>query len=236
MLSKLKKVLPLNISVNLVLLKKNKVNKILIESYKYNRDEKRKIFKFLDDIFPLFFKNQNPSEQDILEDKKMLRRMLRNNITVFVSKDRSRLLLEKPRKIEMKLKRERRVNRETEMNRNEMNRNEMNRNEMNRDEMNKDEMNKEELNNSLNELNNNKLSYLIKFVVFDEMGNNTSKGKVMKEMIVDKLDDKLLEELKKYYKTLENINRGKFKVEMTVEYIKKKVEKNKMFKINKFVL
>ena len=171
----------------------------------------------------------------------MLRRMLRNNITVFVSKDRSRLLLEKPRKIEMKLKRERRVNRETEMNRNEMNRNEMNRNEMNRnemnrDEMNKDEMNKEELNNSLNELNNNKLSYLIKFVVFDEMGNNTSKGKVMKEMIVDKLDDKLLEELKKYYKTLENINRGKFKVEMTVEYIKKKVEKNKMFKINKFVL
>ena len=231
MLSKLKKVLPLNISVNLVLLKKNKVNKILIESYKYNRDEKRKIFKFLDDIFPLFFKNQNPSEQDILEDKKMLRRMLRNNITVFVSKDRSGLLLEKPRKIEMKLKRERRVNRETEMNRNEMNRN-----EMNRDEMNKDEMNKEELNNSLNELNNNKLSYLIKFVVFDEMGNNTSKGKVMKEMIVDKLDDKLLEELKKYYKTLENINRGKFKVEMTVEYIKKKVEKNKMFKINKFVL
>ena len=221
MLSKLKKVLPLNISVNLVLLKKNKVNKILIESYKYNRDEKRKIFKFLDDIFPLFFKNQNPSEQDILEDKKMLRRMLRNNITVFVSKDRSRLLLEKPRKIEMKLKRERRVNRETEMNRNEMN---------------GDEMNKEELNNSLNELNNNKLSYLIKFVVFDEMGNNTSKGKVMKEMIVDKLDDKLLEELKKYYKTLENINRGKFKVEMTVEYIKKKVEKNKMFKINKFVL
>lgn len=221
MLSKLKKVLPLNISVNLVLLKKNKVNKILIESYKYNRDEKRKIFKFLDDIFPLFFKNQNPSEQDILEDKKMLRRMLRNNITVFVSKDRSGLLLEKPRKIEMKLKRERRVNRETEMNRNEMN---------------GDEMNKEELNNSLNELNNNKLSYLIKFVVFDEMGNNTSKGKVMKEMIVDKLDDKLLEELKKYYKTLENINRGKFKVEMTVEYIKKKVEKNKMFKINKFVL
>jgi hypothetical protein len=221
MLSKLKKVLPLNISVNLVLLKKNKVDKILIESYKYNRDEKRKIFKFLDDIFPLFFKNQNPSEQDILEDKKMLRRMLRNNITVFVSKDRSGLLLEKPRKIEMKLKRERRVNRETEMNRNEMN---------------GDEMNKEELNNSLNELNNNKLSYLIKFVVFDEMGNNTSKGKVMKEMIVDKLDDKLLEELKKYYKTLENINRGKFKVEMTVEYIKKKVEKNKMFKINKFVL
>ena len=214
MLSKLKKVLPLNISVNLVLLKKNKVNKILIESYKYNRDEKRKIFKFLDDIFPLFFKNQNPSEQDILEDKKMLRRMLRNNITVFVSKDRSRLLLEKPRKIEMKLKRERRVNRETEMNKNEMN---------------KDEMNKEELNNSLNELNNNKLSYLIKFVVFDEMGNNTSKGKVMKEMIVDKLDDKLLEELKKYYKTLENINRGKFKVEMTVEYIKKKFEKNKFF-------
>jgi len=191
--------------------------------------------------YSLFFKNQNPSEQDILEDKKMLRRMLRNNITVFVSKDRSRLLLEKPRKIEMKLKRERRVNRETEMNRNEMNRNEMNRNEMNRNEMNKnemnkDEMNKEELNNSLNELNNNKLSYLIKFVVFDEMGNNTSKGKVMKEMIVDKLDDKLLEELKKYYKTLENINRGKFKVEMTVEYIKKKVEKNKMFKINKFVL
>ena len=221
MLSKLKKVLPLNISVNLVLLKKNKIDKILIESYKYNRNEKKKIFKFLDQISPLFFKNQNPSAQDVLDDKKMLRKMFKKNITFFASKDRSRLLLEKPRKIEMKLKRERRVNRETEMNKNEMN---------------KDEMNKEELNNSLNELNNNKLSYLIKFVVFDEMGNNTSKGKVMKEMIIDKLDDKLLEELKKYYKTLENINRGKFKVEMTVEYIKKKVKKNKMFKINKFLL
>ena len=58
----------------------------------------------------------------------------------------------------------------------------------------------------------------------------------MKEIIVDELDDKILEELKKYYKTLENINRGKFKVEMTVEYIKKKVKKNKMFKINKFLL
>jgi len=221
MLSKLKKVLPLNISVNLVLLKKNKVDKILIESYKYNRDEKKKIFKFLDEIDPLFFKNQNPSEQDVLEDKKMLRRMLRKNITFFVSKDKKRLLLEKPSKIKMKLKRTRRVNRK---------------NEMNRDEMNRDELNREELNNSLNELNNNKLSYLIKFVVFDEIERGLTKGKVMKEMIVDKLDEKLLNELKKYYKTLENINRGKFKVEMTVEYIKKKVKKNKMFKINKFLL
>jgi hypothetical protein len=216
MLSKLKKVLPLNISVNLVLFKKNKFDKILIESYKYNRDEKKKIFKFLDEINPLFFKNQNPSEQDVLEDNKILRRMLRKNITFFVSKDRSVLLLEKPNKIEMKLKRTRRVNRKNEINRNELN--------------------KEELNNSLNELNNNKLSYLIKFVVFDEIEMDTPKGKVMKEMIVDKLDDKLLEELKKYYKTLENINRGKFKVEMTVEYIKKKVEKNKFFKMNKFLL
>ena len=216
MLSKLKKVLPLNISVNLVLLKKNKVDKILIESYKYNRDEKKKIFKFLDEINPLFFKNQNPSEQDVLEDKKILRRMLRKNITFFVSKDRSVLLLEKPNKIEMILKRTRRVNRKNEINRNELN--------------------KGELNNSLNELNNNKLSYLIKFVVFDEIERGSTKGKVMKEMIVDKLDEKLLEELKKYYKTLENINKGKFKVEMTVEYIKKKVEKNKFFKMNKFLL
>ena len=216
MLSKLKKVLPLNISVNLVLFKKNKVDKILIESYKYNRDEKKKIFKFLDEINPLFFKNQNPSEQDVLEDKKILRRMLRKNITFFVSKDRSVLLLEKPNKIEMILKRTRRVNRKNEINRNELN--------------------KGELNNSLNELNNNKLSYLIKFVVFDEIERGSTKGKVMKEMIVDKLDEKLLEELKKYYKTLENINKGKFKVEMTVEYIKKKVEKNKFFKMNKFLL
>ena len=211
MLSKLKKVLPLNISVNLVLLKKNKVDKILIESYKYNRDEKKKIFKFLDEIDTLFFKNQNPSEQEVLEDKKMLKKLLRKNITFFVSKDRKRLMLEKPSKIKMKLKRTRRVNRKNEMNRNE-------------------------LNNSLNELNNNKLSYLIKFVVFDEIEMDASKGKVMKEMILDKLDEKLLKELKKYYKTLENINRGKFKVEMTVEYIKKKVKKNKMFKINKFLL
>lgn len=212
MLSKLKKVLPLNISVNLVLLKKNKIDKILIESYKYNRDEKKKIFKFLDQISPLFFKNQNPSAQDVLDDKKMLRKMFKKNITFFASKDRSRLLLEKPRKIEMKLKRVRKVNKINETN-------------------------NKELNNSLNEINNNKLSFLIKFVVFDEIGNNTSeKGKIMKEIIVDELDDKILEELKKYYKTLENINRGKFKVEMTVEYIKKKVKKNKMFKINKFLL
>ena len=212
MLSKLKKVLPLNISVNLVLLKKNKIDKILIESYKYNRNEKKKIFKFLDQISPLFFKNQNPSAQDVLDDKKMLRKMFKKNITFFASKDRSRLLLEKPRKIEMKLKRVRKVNKINETN-------------------------NKELNNSLNEINNNKLSFLIKFVVFDEIGNNTSeKGKIMKEIIVDELDDKILEELKKYYKTLENINRGKFKVEMTVEYIKKKVKKNKMFKINKFLL
>lgn len=212
MLSKLKKVLPLNISVNLVLLKKNKIDKILIESYKYNRNEKKKIFKFIDQISPLFFKNQNPSAQDVLDDKKKLRKMFKKNITFFASKDRSRLLLEKPRKIEMKLKRVRKVNKINETN-------------------------NKELNNSLNEINNNKLSFLIKFVVFDEIGNNTSaKGKIMKEIIVDELDEKILEELKKYYKTLENINRGKFKVEMTVEYIKKKVKKNKMFKINKFLL
>lgn len=211
MLSKLKKVLPLNISVNLVLMNKMKIDNVLIESYKYNKEQKKYIFGFLNSIDTLYFKNLNPSEQTIFDDKKMLKNMLRNNITFYVSKDKKNLLIEKINKVKVNNKRKRRKNNETENNMNE-------------------------LSNTLNEMNNNKLSYLIKFVVFNETDNDMTNGKIMKELIVDKIDESLLRELKKYYKSLENINRNKLKVEMTIEYVKKKVERDGVFKINKFLL
>lgn len=211
MLSKLKKVLPLNISVNLVLMNKMKIDNVLIESYKYNKEQKKYIFGFLNSIDTLYFKNLNPSEQTIFDDKKMLKNMLRNNITFYVSKDKKNLLIEKINKVKVNNKRKRRKNNETENNMNE-------------------------LSNTLNEMNNNKLSYLIKFIVFNETDNDMKNGKIMKELIVDKIDESLLLELKKYYKSLENINRNKLKVEMTIEYVKKKVERDGVFKINKFLL
>ena len=211
MLSKLKKVLPLNISVNLVLMNKMKIDNVLIESYKYNKEQKKYIFGFLNSIDILYFKNLNPSEQTIFDDKKILKKMLRNNITFYVSKDKKNLLIEKINKVKVNNKRKRRKNNEIENNMNE-------------------------LSNTLNEMNNNKLSYLIKFVVFNETDNDMKNGKIMKELIVDKIDESLLLELKKYYKSLENINRNKLKVEMTIEYVKKKVERDGVFKINKFLL
>ena len=88
MLSKLKKVLPLNISVNLVLMNKMKIDNVLIESYKYNKEQKKYIFGFLNSIDTVYFKNLNPSEQTIFDDKKILKKMLMNNITFYVSKDK----------------------------------------------------------------------------------------------------------------------------------------------------
>jgi len=158
------KKLPINISINLILLKKNKIDSIQINSYELNNNQKNLIIKFIDEMkSDIYFKNLNPSNLNIKSKTEKLKNMINNNQIVIIGSNKNSFY-----------------------------------------------------NNSCNLRDEKKIMYLIKFKLIDENENS----KILKEIICDKINDKMMEKLKTYYTNVTKILKNS-KVIMTIEYINK---------------
>lgn len=156
------KKLPLNISINLILLKKNKINSIEINSYELNNNQKKLIIKFINEIkSDIYFKNLNPSNLNIKSNTKKLENMINNNQIIIISNNKNCFYK-----------------------------------------------------NSCNLKDEKKKMYLIKFKLINENENS----KILKEIICDKINNKMMEKLKIYYQEVTKILKNS-KVVMTIEYI-----------------
>ena len=156
------KKLPLNISINLILLKKNKINSIEINSYELNNNQKKLIIKFINEMkSEIYFKNLNPSNLNIKSNTKKLENMINNNQIIIISNNKNSFY-----------------------------------------------------NNSCSLRNKKNIMYLIKFKLIDENENS----EILKEIICDKINNKMMEKLKIYYQEVTKILKNS-KVVMTIENI-----------------
>lgn len=156
------KKLPINISINLILLKKNKIDSIQINSNNLNNNQKKLIIKFINEINSnIYFKNLNPSNLNIKSKSEQLKNMINNNQIIIISNNKNSFY-----------------------------------------------------NNSCNLRDKKKIKYLIKFKLIDENENS----EILKEILCDKINDKMMEKLKNYYTNVTKILK-KYKVIMTIEYI-----------------
>ena len=154
------KKLPLSISINLILLKKNKIDSIQINSYELNNNQKKLIIKFINEMkSDIYFKNLNPSNLNIKSKTEQLKNMINNNQIIIISNNKNSFY-----------------------------------------------------NNSCNLKNKKNNMYLIKFKLIDE------NSEILKEIICDKINDKMMEKLKIYYTNVTKILKNS-KVIMTIEYI-----------------
>lgn len=156
------KKLPISVSINLILLKKNKINSIEINSYELNNNQKKLIIKFINEIkSDIYFKNLNPSNLNIKSKTEQLKNMINNNQIIIISNNKNSFYK-----------------------------------------------------NSCNLKDEKKKMYLIKFKLINENENS----KILKEIICDKINNKMMEKLKIYYIEVTKILK-KSKVIMTIEYI-----------------
>lgn len=156
------KKLPHSISINLILLKKNKIDSIQINSYKLNNNQKKLIIKFINEMkSDIYFKNLNPSNLNIKSKSEQLKNMINNNQIIIISNNKNSFY-----------------------------------------------------DNSCNLRNEKNIIYLIKFKLIDENENS----EILKEIICDKINDKMMVKLKIYYTEVTKILK-KSKVIMTIEYI-----------------
>lgn len=158
------KKLPLSISINLILLKKNKIQSVQINSYELNNNQKKLIIKFINKMkSEIYFKNLNPSNLNIKSKTEKLKNMINNNQIIIISNNKNSFY-----------------------------------------------------DNSCNLRNEKNIMYLIKFKLIDENENS----EILKEIICDKINNKMMEKLKTYYTEVTKILK-KSKVFLTIEYINK---------------